>query len=304
MAHDSTDPTRGFPQYAGTGAPADAADLSEIATWAGTNIDRVVATQAALATGFTPIYAGMRIAVTAIPGATFRYSGSAWVMEGIPVFASAAARDAAITSPNAGMLAFQTDLNALKTYNGTTWQYTQPLTPIHPSGTVTATGGAVTTSPGGLIVVTGACTELSIDGLFSSEFDDYEVHIKGTGSVANTINARLRAAGADISTGYSWGINDVTYAGVQTGSGASSDTSVQVGRIGAAAPSPSWSKLTIASPNLAAPKLFNFLGSSADRARNGGGYYATGTVCTGLSLLASTGNIQLQVRVFGITNVN
>ncbi|HEY2644846.1 MAG TPA: hypothetical protein VGI56_13910 [Galbitalea sp.] len=194
MAHDSTDPTRGFPQYAGTGAPADAADLSEIATWAGTNIDRVVATQAALTTGFTPIYAGMRIAVTAIPGATFRYSGSAWVMEGIATFASASARDAAITSPAAGMTIFRTDNLQVQTYTGGKWNYTTALVPIIPTSlSGTLTGASI--GPSGAVTLTAATGPFVINNSFTPEFDNYLVKADGSPALGNSLTLQLAASG-------------------------------------------------------------------------------------------------------------
>lgn len=180
MAHDSTDATRGFPLYAGTGAPADAADLSEISTWAGSNIDRVVATQAALTTGFSPIYAGMLVAVTAIQPAIFRYSGASWQMIGIPVFNSASARDTAITSPQTGMTIYRSDIaNAQQTWNGTAWRYSG-LVPIFPT-TVSGTGVALGT--GGQVVLT-TVTAAQINGIFSAEFDNYRVDLDMPDSTA------------------------------------------------------------------------------------------------------------------------
>lgn len=301
MAHDSVDATRGFPQYAGTGAPADAADLSEISAWAGANVDRIVATQAALAIGYTPIFNGMTIGVTAIQPAVFSYNGATWQMIGTPYFASAGARDSAITSPQEGMSIYRTDVNAEQYYNGSGWVYTQPLVPIRPF--VTATGGTAVAGPGGLVTVSGACTAVAIDSAFSSEFDDYKVLVKGTGSATAGALFRLRSAGADIASGYQWGMQDVSFSGTAVASGSASDTSMNFGRINAAG-AQFWQEVDITNPNLALGKLFTTRGGATDRARSGGGMYNTGTVCTGFSILCQTGNFQITVRLFGINNVS
>lgn len=215
MAHDSVDATRGFPQYAGTGAPADAADLSEIAAWAGGNIDRVVATQAALS-GLTPLYAGMTASVTAIQPASFRYSGSTWQMIGIPVFNGAAARDAAITSPQMGMMCFRSDVaNAPQTYNGTAWRY-MGLVPIPPTS-VSGTGVALGT--GGQVNLT-AVTGAQINGIFSAEFDNYRVDIDLPTASANiTANMQLSVGGVADTTATNYDITALSGIGATATSG-------------------------------------------------------------------------------------
>lgn len=197
MAHDSVDATRGFPQYAGTGAPADAADLSEIATWAGTNIDRIVATQAALGTVYTPVYTGMLVSVTAIQPAVFRYNAGTWQMIGIPVFNGAAARDAAITSPQMGMMCFRSDVaNAPQTYNGNAWRY-MGLVPIPPTS-VSGTGVALGT--GGQVNLT-TVTAAQINGIFTAEFDNYRVDLDLPDSTAGiTATMQLSVGGTPDAT--------------------------------------------------------------------------------------------------------
>lgn len=197
---------------------------------------------------------------------------------------------------------------AAQTYKGTNavgaWVYDAPLVAIQAT-TITATGGAVTTTNTGLVIVTGACTELALDSIFSAEFEDYEIHIKATGSAASNLLLKLRAAGADISAGYQWGNVDASFAGTSTASGSVADTSMLMGRINAAAPSPSWTKLIVSKPNLTQQKVLNWLGTYGDRARTGGGLYATATACNGFSITPSAGNMQiLGLQVFGVSNNN
>lgn len=282
----------------------------------GSGTDYVIADLNSLA-GITDAVAGDTVTVTAAAGWTFRrnLSNTGWNEIQAGAFASAAARDTEYAKASgayliAGAHSIRFDMqSAVQVYGGMagsggTWRYEQTLVPIKAT-TITATGGAITATGSGLVIVTGACTELALDSVFSAEFEDYEVHIKATGSAAANLLLKLRAAGADISAGYQWGNTDASFAGTTSPGGSTSDTSMLMGRINAAAPSPSWTKLILSKPFLAQQKVFNWLGTYGDRARAGGGMYATATVCSGFSITPSTGNMQiLGLQVFGISNIN
>lgn len=77
--------------------------------------ERTVATQAALPAANT-VRRDYAYYVEAIPGATFFSNGTAWRMVGTPEFATAAARDAAITSPLQGMTAKRADASYTEGY--------------------------------------------------------------------------------------------------------------------------------------------------------------------------------------------
>lgn len=90
---------------------------------------------------------GRRANVLNIPGAYFEDSGAAWVMRGVPDFASSSARNAAITSPTAGMIVRLLDSGSEYRYSGSTWDlWNAPMSTY--SITMTGTGGNPTLGSG------------------------------------------------------------------------------------------------------------------------------------------------------------
>jgi len=98
--------------------------------------------------------------------------GNGYLMQGVLVFASAAARDAAITSPQEGQFAFTKDTNGLWYYDGAAWVASGATGDIEgvtagvgisgggTSGTVTVTNSMATAidAKGDLVAGTGADT--------------------------------------------------------------------------------------------------------------------------------------------------
>lgn len=115
---------KGEPELVPSGAsPTFAADVTEVAAWLqkGRSFRRED-DQAALAaaTGMDDLDLAM---VDAIPGAWFKYDGTAgdWIMHGVAVFDDATARDAAITAPAAGMRCELADTGFTYRYSGSAW---------------------------------------------------------------------------------------------------------------------------------------------------------------------------------------
>lgn len=274
----------------------------------GGSTDYSIADLSALA-GITDPQPGDFVNVRSAIGWTYmrNQANSAWVQVTPGVFSSAASRDGAQgygAGPGAvaGNTCIRSDLNnALFVFTGATWQGALALTPLKPA-TVTPTGGAATINGNGSVTVTGACTNVAIDGVFTGDFDDYEVHIKGTGSATADIVMRLRNAGADLASGYQWGNADASFAATVTAGGSASDTRVTLARINAAS-APVWCKAVLASPFLAAAKVFNWNSTATDRARFGGGMNLSTLVCSGMSIAPNAGNFQVVIKVFGISNV-
>jgi len=108
-----------------------------------------------------------------------------YLMQGVWVFANAAARSAAVTSPQEGNISFLKDTNSTEYYSGSAW---------------VAIGG-VATSPGLVLIHTetfSAQTSISVNNKFSSTYDNYVVRFNDVTSSANTyINIRMRASGTD-----------------------------------------------------------------------------------------------------------
>jgi hypothetical protein len=97
-------------------------------------------------------------------------AGLGWGWPAAPIFADAAARDAAITAPNRGMLAWLQDSGSLSVYDGDSWEniYT-PRTSYTP-------------------VVSGwTLSNGAIAGLWSKSGDTYRVHFKYTVGNADTV---------------------------------------------------------------------------------------------------------------------
>lgn len=79
MAADGTPGAKGNPQFLGTGAPATAADMNLVSTWAADNIDRSVATVAALPS--TGNFYGRAFRVVA-DNSYWAWLGAGWVRLG------------------------------------------------------------------------------------------------------------------------------------------------------------------------------------------------------------------------------
>jgi hypothetical protein len=149
MARDSSGP-KNEPQYAGTGAPSDAADLSEVATYAANVGNRKV---------------GTTTTRTGLSGAD--------VWEGLDFW--------------------DTTLNALFRYRSGAW--TQVYSGTNLIIPTSVSGGTVNAA--GKVSFTSAST-VSVNGVFSSAFDNYRLFIKMTGLTGGgDMVMKLRAAGVD-----------------------------------------------------------------------------------------------------------
>ena len=83
------------------------------------------------------------------PGVWFKFDGADWVMNGTARFADATARDAALPSPAAGMLALTTDTGITYRYSGSAWVLLNPYlelvnTSSIANATVTVLGSTAT----------------------------------------------------------------------------------------------------------------------------------------------------------------
>jgi len=158
-----------------------------------------------------------------------------YLMQGVWVFASAAARDAAVTSPQEGNFAYLKDTNVTTYYTGSAWAnldttgMTNPMTTTgdtiySSSGSTPArlgigTAGQVlqvnsgatapewaTASAGALTKINTtsftAVSDVATDSLFSSTYDVYRIVLSFTSSGSNNIALNLRSGGVDTSTNY------------------------------------------------------------------------------------------------------
>jgi hypothetical protein len=105
----------------------------------------------------------------------------------VMVFADAAARTLAITSPQEGMISYLKSTDAVEKYNGSAWV-----------AIVTASSGALTKITSQSFT---ASSSVNVNDVFSSTYKNYKVLLNLTSSTAG-VNCfyRLRVAGADNST--------------------------------------------------------------------------------------------------------
>ena len=113
----------------------------------------------------------------------------------VMVFATAAARTAAIPTPSQGMTTYRSDINALEIYNGAAWLGATGLTGVAPTS-IANTGG--TASMSGITTTFAGVTSLSLNGVFRTGFRNYRIILEATSTTTVAwFSARLRTAGTD-----------------------------------------------------------------------------------------------------------
>jgi hypothetical protein len=158
-----------------------------------------------------------------------------YLMQGVWVFASAAARDAAVTSPQEGNFAYLKDTNVTTYYTGSAWAnldttgMTNPMTTtgdtiysssgstparlgIGSTGQVLTVAAGVpswaTASSGAMTKITASTfassSSVSIDNCFTTTYANYVAYLTFTGDSSQcNIDLRMRASGSDDTNGYS-----------------------------------------------------------------------------------------------------
>jgi len=110
-----------------------------------------------------------------------------YLMQGVLVFATAAARDSAITSPQEGQTCYLKSTDAVMTYSGSAW---------------VAVGGS-----SGLTMITSstftAVTAVNVNNCFSATYKRYLLMFKYAGaSAGSTTFLKFRVSAADLSANY------------------------------------------------------------------------------------------------------
>jgi hypothetical protein len=195
--------------------------------------------------------------------------------------------------------------------SGTTWYSVAPaatapgLAIISPTSTANS-GGSLTVSGGSITF--NAVNSLSLNGVFSSTYDNYRILFRTTAATSNCqIDMRLRAAGTD-ATGANYDKQDVSGFGSSAGAGAS--TGQTVWRLGDCATSygnrflsavdvmgPNMALVTLATANLgyvqSSGTIFSVLANF---------HHGLTTQYDGLSIIPNAGAITGYIRVYGYKN--
>ena len=218
---------------------------------------------------------------------------------GVLPFADAAARDAAITSPSDGQYVYLQDTNTTQFYNGASWQSagtTPGLNLVTP--TSIANSGGSSSLTGAAVSFTGV-TSISINGVFTSTYNNYFLACTFTASTGVNPRIRLRATGSDTSSGY----HSRTFL---FGSTTAQTYETTFFAIGDARTNMNGFTAQILGPNLAANSVFmshhTDSNTTAVAINLESGYLADSTQYDGLSFFPNTGNVTGTIRIYGYQN--
>jgi hypothetical protein len=208
-------------------------------------------------------------------------------MQGVLVFATAAARDSAITSPQEGQTCYLKSTDAVMTYSGSAWVAVSSSGAMTKIQTSTFTGVTSTTT--------------TFDGVFTSTYKNYMItmsNLSGT-SAGQALLFQLRNAGSTIGTNGYYGarLNNAT---VTSYSNAASIGLVILQVAG------STGSINMVLNRSQEPVQGSFYGAD----RNGltsvtGAFLRDGTAADGADgfiLSAGSGNIAGTVTVYGLAN--
>jgi hypothetical protein len=215
-----------------------------------------------------------------------------YLMQGVWVFASAAARSAAVTSPQEGNMSYLKDTNSTEYYSGSAW---------------VAIGGA-----GGLTLITRqtftnvATTTTTFDSVFSSTYTQYLIRFESmyAATAANDLYMQMRTVG----TTYS-GLNYHYVQSVMNNNATASNFAASnqarwllANEVGNSA-RPAMGELSIGKVGNASEKPViegKYYDPEAQSGTQNAGYLEQSDTYTGFILSSSSSNITGTVSVYGL----
>lgn len=261
-----------------------------------------------------------------------------YLMQGILVFASATARDAAITSPEEGQFAFLKDTNVTTYYTGSAWANVDTTGMTNP---MTTTGDVIYSSSGStparlgigtagqVLTVNSGATAPEWAAAAGGGSPDYQLINAGgtalTGAATITVsgisgknNLLIEVVGASAINalpyinirfnGVSTNAYAYTFTGVTSGSSPFADSlttsSIYLGRCGNSASDVLNGRMHVFGANASGIKPFNSIGAGAAgtsrEAWNSNGYFGGAGAITSVSVLSDQGNFDAgTIYVYG-----
>jgi hypothetical protein len=209
-----------------------------------------------------------------------------YLMQGIWVFANAAARTAAVTSPQEGNMSYLKDTNSTEYYSGSAW--------------VAVSGGSA-----GLVLINttsfSASSAVNIDSVFSSTYTNYRIVSRLTTSVNDTYGIRLRASGSTDSSALYY-LNGTL--GVLNSISAGSTESQTRWRVGGGSITAGALSVDVYSPNTGVYVQINSVSSgvcagTAATHYEVGGFLDKNFTADGFALVPNSGTLSGTVSVYG-----
>ena len=259
-----------------------------------------------------------------------------YLMQGVWVFASAAARDAAVTSPQEGNFAYLKDTNVTTYYTGSAWANLDTTGMTNP---MTTTGDVIYSSPGSTPVRLGigtanqvlrvnsgatapewatvggsgftligtttfsASSAINVNDVFSATYSNYLLRADFVNSANTVTNLRFRVSGSDNTTAnYNMHSMNVSNATVT----AFKDPSTTSFEIGVTAIAGTFMQMSFFNPFETAKTgaimdSILYAGTGIEQQHNTFQFNAT-TSFTGFSLLPQSGTMTGTLRVYGLAN--
>ena len=209
-----------------------------------------------------------------------------YLMQGILVFASAAARDAAITSPQEGQACYLKDTDSVLTYSGSAW--------VAVGGSSGANWSLLNS---GGTALTGAQT-VTVSGISGKDKIMVIVDSASSASAGSLITVRLNADTG--SNYYQFGENAYypsTYAASNFDILAGAQPYIRLAKTSGNASSAVAGYVLLSGCNSAGVKVFNSIGGASAATSNNheswklGGYYNSASTISSVSVFSATGDL-------------
>ena len=170
---------------------------------------------------------------------------------------------------------------------------------MRPTSVVVAGAGSSASVRAAGGVEFASATSLSLNGVFTSDFDDYMIVVRCNADADRNIQYRLRLSGADSSTGYTRQFFDANGSSVN----GARQTSQTIGILGSAGSNRSGFTGYLYGPALAQPtatRSVTIWDSSGARIADEACTHSVSTAYDGITLISSAGSITGLVTVYGL----